>query len=67
MPCKKCLGTDIYTRYHDGKYHCRECKDFNREPASCRFNHCDYSGEHLRKACRNCGFEWNEEIANAQG
>ena len=62
--CEKCRSDDVHVRWHgEGAYHP------TRRHSPC---YSDYGpqrgkpdGEHLHYVCRNCGYEWQGETADA--
>lgn len=48
--CVKCGEDDISTLY---------CPGWGKSDA--KYGCCD-SGEHIHRRCKNCGYEWNDEV-----
>jgi len=65
LTCIKCGSSDIYTRYHDAKPHCAECKKLGHKPPSCERDDCDRKDEHLLRVCRSCGWSWLDDVLEA--
>lgn len=51
--CAKCRASDIHTAYHAAR---RDCLYASRAK---------HNGEHLHYTCRNCGYDWTVEVADA--
>lgn len=53
MRCAKCHSKDICTFWHKNRNHCDDLRGYGYPL---------FEGEHLHHHCRNCSYEWREDV-----